>query len=198
MIFCCCNSLNVDFSLLASQKSIKIHVKTLSTPCHPIGHQCWATAHTSWLWFTSPATCMTHPQLHSFPGLLISQMVPSALILGFYEKSQQKTNPERTGFIFLFVIEKRHLAESNWRLLKKKTFILAVFSTYYMAWLGFFFFLFLFSWPPLHIYPCLSQFGNTEFLNGDAHCTLKTVPLRILCIFIGLICMMDLSGSSNE
>ena len=63
-----------------------------------------ATAHTSWLWFTSPATRMTHPQSHSVPVLFISQMVPSALDLSFHEKIWERQRiPER------FVFE-----ESSW------------------------------------------------------------------------------------
>lgn len=181
-----------------------------STLHHPIGQQCWATAHTSWPWFTSPATCMTHPQLHSVPGLLISQMVPSVVILGFYEKIQQKTDPEQAGFIFLcFFCFFWPLRKGSWHLAEMKQCILAIRNTNYKVTtieiitselgnkgqISVWHIRAFFAASPER---SLSQLGNIEFLNGDAHCTLKMVAQCILCIFIDLLCILDLSGSSEE
>lgn len=60
-------------------------------------------------------------------------MVPSVLILGFYEKIQQKKDPEQAPFHFLFfffpVIEKRQLAP-RWNEVK----VTLVLAEEYLQW----------------------------------------------------------------
>lgn len=65
----------------------------------------------------------------------------------------------------------------------------------WLTWTGFFFF-FLLPPSPERFLPV--ELGNIAFLNGDARSALKMVALCILCIFIGLLCIPDLSGSSEE
>lgn len=145
--------------------------------------------------------------IHSYTCFQDSSSPKWCLLLSFWapiKTMRQKKNPKQAAFIFQSSFSHWEeasglLTESNWRLLEAGGYNYSRRSLLKEEYLQFLarvtrhgsFFL-----VSLEIPASLSR--KHWCLHGDVRRPLKMATQCILCIFIGLICIMKLSGSSKE